>query len=402
MKKTLRRLAWTFLASMCIAPLAHAGSDVICDKLVPGTFWDSSKDGCYKCPRGYTHNPKATYDTGACRKRDEREGVYQRRDDKLQAGPFCTGGAWVSFHRKDYPAGVCMKCPEPPADKYRGKERVVWSPGDGSYTHDHSKKGNEAGVCWRDVLTVPDVYAVNVVGDKLLKLCEATLMVFAPGKKFPSPVQMVKDAMPEGVSRRELIEAVEKYKSNLPRGHRQALDKMAALSSQFEKVGKELFSADGLCDSSSVLAKLQRLGLVPRDWNRNHYVAFSTTFDAGLGVNAMGGYMVVTNFDKVTKIVGLLGAPIGFKAGAGGTLGMQFFPDVDDFDEFLGPGLGASVSVDLFGTGPGVDASFTFTKKGKVELQGIGPSIGVGASPVPGSAVVTGTYSWDMSKVKNY
>jgi hypothetical protein len=28
---------------MCVAPLAHAGSDLICEKVVPGTFWYSSK-----------------------------------------------------------------------------------------------------------------------------------------------------------------------------------------------------------------------------------------------------------------------------------------------------------------------------------------------------------------------
>ena len=37
--------------------------------------------------------------------------------------------------------------------------------------------------------------------------------------------------------------------------------------------------------------------------------------------------------------VGLLGAQIGVKGGFGATGGVQFFPNIDDFDEFLGGGL---------------------------------------------------------------
>lgn len=410
MTKLLPRWAWTFLVSMCLAPSASAADkakDLICEKIVPGTFWDSEKDGCYKCPKGFKHNDRATYSFGACTKREERDGDYQLRDGKKQSGPICTEGAWVSLHDpKNWPAGVCMKCPKPPADVYApgGKgDRIRWSRGDGRYEHDHSKKGTEEGVCWRDVLAVPDVYAVNVVGGRLLKLCEATLTVFAPGKAFPSPVSLASKVMPSGVTKDELHDAVEKFKKGLSKKDQVALDKVGALAKLFTAAAsKDLFDTDGLCDSGTVLAKLKKLGLVPKDWSNKHYVAFSTVFDAGLGAGALGGYMLVTNFDNVTKTVGLLGAQLGVKGGIGATGGVQFFPNIDDFDDFLGRGLGASVGVDVFAIGVGVDASFTFSKKGAVELQGIGPNLSLGISGTPASIGVSGTYSWDMSKVKNY
>lgn len=408
MMKTLGALccaAW--LALLYGAPMpAQAGKpkDLICDKVVEGSFWESMDDNCYQCPKGFRHDPGASVNTGACMRTDNREGEYQRRDGKKQPGPVCTEGAWVSMHDlKDWPLGVCMKCPKPPADKYRGGERVRWSPGDGRYDHDHRKKGDEDGVCTRPVFAAADLVAVNVVGGKLLRLCEATLTVFAPKKKAPTLLKLPPAELPRGVATKELVAAVEKFKAGLSGGEREVLTKLTKLAAKLDKAKLETLLLDPgtLCNSSSVLKKLDDMGLVPPGWSKKHFVAFSLSFDAGLGAGVQGGYMLVTNFDEVVFTVGVLGTQLGAKASAGAAGGLQFFPDVDSVEDFFGPGLGASVGVDLFGAGLGVDASFTF-KNGKVALQGIGPSLGLGVGPLPGSAVVTGTYSWDMAKVKNY
>jgi hypothetical protein len=121
-----------------------------------GGFTDI-KGACWKCPPDYKHDDifKAPTDPKVCKDEGGRDKKKADRRDKatgaLPAGALtntiCPSGQWVS--RVDE-VNWCWKC-------------------DSGYTHDHTKFGNETGVCWRDK---PDRYAAaqrmqgNVLCDK--------------------------------------------------------------------------------------------------------------------------------------------------------------------------------------------------------------------------------------------
>lgn len=403
--RTVVRQSFAALGALFLVSGAFAQSDLICEGIEKGSWWDSSKDGCYKCPKGYKHDPRATYDTGACRRTDKREARYARdKNDRKQAGPVCLGGAWPSFHDKgNWPTGVCMKCPKGDRDdKDKAGNVVEWSPGGGAYEHDVSKYGTTDGVCHRERFAVPVLYRANVMGGELLQLCKQTVAIFGPGREVPKLLRLPKAELPPGIEAQDVLDAVTAFQAGLPKGQQAALKKVAELARRLTPaVRRDLFDTDGLCDSESVLKKLKRHKLVPADWDETAYVAFSIFFDAGIGGGVQGGYVLVTNFDKSTLVLGVLGVTGSWNASVELTGGVQYFPSMDHVENFMGFGLGATAGVDVLAIGVGVDASFS-VEGGKLKLQGIGPNMSIGVSPIPASVGMSGTYSWDMAKVKNY
>lgn len=398
--KTFYCLASCAVFLVTLSTDSFAGDDLVCKKIDKSSFWDVTKDGCFKCPKGFKHDPKASVDTGACVTDDDRKGVSTGGK-----GPVCIAPAFVSLH-DNKPWGVCMKCPHARGDvKDKAGRTIRWSPA-GGYTHDHLKAGNEAGVCTRKRFARPKTVATNVVGGAArVAICTAAMATFKAGGKLPRLVKVpdvgaaVRAA---GLSAAKIQQELKSYKTDDYDGVVDVLNKVKVVSDKFSAVRTQLFKPEILCDPSKAAAKLNELGLVPPGWNSDSYLTFSITFDLGVGVGGQGGYTLVTNFDEPPFVVGVVGATASTSAGYSMTGGVQYFPEVDDVKEFLGESLGASAGFDLGVLGAGVDVSLDPSKTGTDIFQGIGPhlSVGAGTSLGPGTVGFSLTNSWDMSKVQ--
>jgi hypothetical protein len=313
----------------------------------------------------------------------------------------------VSLH-ENKPWGICMKCPKGRAASYdKNGKAVRWSsPPATEYQHDNLKAGNQVGVCHRWRYALANKIASNVAsGPAKATACEAAMATFKAGSAVPKSLKVpdlnaaVKAA---GLTADKVKKDLEDYKSTDLDNVAEVLGKVKAVADKFQNVRTELFKDPHVvCDPNLAAKKLADLGLVPPGWNSDSYLTFSISFSLAAGAGAQGGYTLVTNFEDPPFVLGVIGATGGSDGGASLAVGVQYYPEMNNVNDFLGLSLGASAGIGMGVLGAGVDVSFDATKTGADIVQGIGPhgSFGVGASALGvGSVGFSVSNSWDLSK----
>lgn len=366
----------------------------------PGQWWSSHNGFCYSCAKGFTHDAAKTGNQdGACWKDEPDRYAAATR---MKGNAFCdTKNAFPDLD------GNCYTCPasfqrNPAPSSVRGAEACVNS-SCGARNERPCLVTERLMSC--DKGLAEDFIAGKCVPDMSRQTCIAIIKGIASGK------------LPDGLSD-ALAPIVTRIRNDSP-GKRdkplynrylaqatQSVQPLLAPLKEFQKQAnaqakaiRESFDAEVICSPEKMRAKLRTMAK-PR-FEGTFFTSQALSFSASAVAGVQLAIMYVTDWrNQIGVYVALGGQLAPLTVGAGGNIGIQFYPatTLADFEGY-GYGIGASVGTPIADVGVGIDFAYPFPLDStKLVPMGYGINTGIGANavPTPVDGSIGLSYSWKI------
>lgn len=443
-----------------------------------GAFFDI-KGECWECPKGYKHDNILLAPTNkkVCKKQGATKKIKADKVGKSVAG-ICKKGSWVSLNN-----GNCYKCPKGykhnPA-LFGDKTGVCYKKSADNFSAAKKKSGTlvcrdgffdpiDKGSCWTCPAAFPrrtlksvksneacEVQACGVLNGRpcliteripscdkglaedfiqnkcvksltAVQICKGVLKAFKAGTNIVGFDKLADRAKSlTGKTRSEFkgskakrdellaktIKAVGPHKDLIPELER--LGKVAAAA--HSKV-KALFEPNTFCDGSvdKMSRKLESLGLRPNfkikksglldnglligaanaAANDHFFMSYSLTLGASAGLGVSGALTIVTDYRGKGGGYISVGPQIQGNVAAGANLGIQFFP-ATKLAAFTGWGWGYGASGGPPSKVFGVGIDTTWGESFILDFQGFGVNASVGAGVLPADLAMSATHAWKL------